>query len=259
VKYNYHTHTFRCHHANGLPEEYIKRAVENGLERMGFSEHFPYRFPDGHQSGYRLPEEEIGAYFEELQGLREAYKDKIEIRIGFEMEYYPAYFQDMLEKATSYGAEYLILGQHFLGPDMPPVPERTINKTQSEANLEKYVSDLVAGIETGVFTYVAHPDIMNFVGDPEIFKSSFRRICCAAKETDTPLEVNFLGLRENRNYPNMLIWELIGQEKAPVTFGFDAHDVPSAFDADSLEKAKSMVQRYGLNYIGEPVLRPLRK
>lgn len=259
MNYNYHTHTFRCHHASGRPEEYIERAVKNGLKKMGFSEHFPYRFPNGHQSWYRLPEEEISAYFEELQGLREAYRDKIEIKIGFEMEYYPAYFDDMLKKAISYGAEYLILGQHFLESDEVPGPVRTITETTSEENLEKYVSDVVAAIRSGVFTYIAHPDIMNFVGDPETFRKAFRRICDAAKETNTPMEVNFLGLRENRNYPNMLIWELFGEEQVPVTFGFDAHDVPSAYDGESLKKAMAMVQRYGLNYIGEPELRPLRK
>ena len=30
MKVNLHTHTFRCHHATGTPEEYVKRAIENG-------------------------------------------------------------------------------------------------------------------------------------------------------------------------------------------------------------------------------------
>ena len=29
MKVNLHTHTFRCHHATGTPEEYIKRAIDN--------------------------------------------------------------------------------------------------------------------------------------------------------------------------------------------------------------------------------------
>ena len=35
MNYNYHTHTFRCNHANGTPEEYIQRAIENGINYIG--------------------------------------------------------------------------------------------------------------------------------------------------------------------------------------------------------------------------------
>ena len=48
---NYHTHTPRCHHATGNEEDYVLRAIENGLQIFGFSDHVPMPFPDGHQSG----------------------------------------------------------------------------------------------------------------------------------------------------------------------------------------------------------------
>ena len=35
---NYHTHTYRCHHADGTEREYVERAIENGLKIFGFSE-----------------------------------------------------------------------------------------------------------------------------------------------------------------------------------------------------------------------------
>ncbi|MBQ7793091.1 MAG: hypothetical protein IJ366_01090 [Clostridia bacterium] len=47
--------------------------------------------------------------------LKEKYKDEIDIKIGFEIEYYPDEFNNMLKNAIDLGAEYLILGQHFLG------------------------------------------------------------------------------------------------------------------------------------------------
>ena len=50
MKVNIHTHTYRCGHASGTPEEYIKRAIENGIEVLGFSEHAPFMFPDSYQS-----------------------------------------------------------------------------------------------------------------------------------------------------------------------------------------------------------------
>ena len=59
---NYHTHTTRCHHASGSEEDYVLRAIENGLEIFGFSDHVPMPFPDGHQSGFRVRLEALEDY-----------------------------------------------------------------------------------------------------------------------------------------------------------------------------------------------------
>lgn len=34
---NYHTHTWRCRHADGTEREYVERAIEGGLKILGFS------------------------------------------------------------------------------------------------------------------------------------------------------------------------------------------------------------------------------
>ena len=66
---------------------------------MGFSDHIAFMFPDGHQSPWRMPVDMVDDYISTLRDLREEYKDKIELHIGFEMEYYPLYFSQMLENA----------------------------------------------------------------------------------------------------------------------------------------------------------------
>ena len=53
--------------------------------------------------------------------MKAKYAGQIELSIGFEMEYYPEYFSQMLENVRQMGAEYLILGQHFLQPEHPVV------------------------------------------------------------------------------------------------------------------------------------------
>ena len=258
MNYNFHTHTKRCGHASGTPEQYIKRAIEHGIEYMGFSDHAPYLYPDGYRSGFRVPMEEAAEYIAEISTLREKYRGKIELRVGFEMEYLPAHFEDMLKTARELGAEYLILGQHFAGEERP-VPVHASLPTDDPEALNRYVSCVLAGIESGVFTYVAHPDVLNFIGDDELYRAQMRRICAAARETGTPLEINFLGLRDKRNYPDERFWQIAGEEQAPVTFGFDAHDVKSAYDSASLKKAEAMVIKYGLNYIGMPEIKMLQK
>lgn len=256
MEYNYHTHTWRCSHASGREEEYIKRAIECGIKYMGFSDHAAFVFPDGYESGYRVPMADVECYVSELRELREKYKDKIDIKIGFEMEYYPMYFKEMLGIAKKAGGEYLILGQHFINNEHPD-GDYTYVGTDDVNLLKEYVSEVIEGMKSGAFTYLAHPDLFRFTGDDEIYRDEMRKICKASKQYEIPLEINFLGIRDNRKYPNPLFWELVGEEQSPVTFGFDAHDVKSAFDGESLITAKAMVEKFKLNYIGMPKIREI--
>ena len=60
---NYHTHTWRCRHADGTEREYVERAIEGGLKILGFSDHSPYPFPDGYDSGMRMRLDQVEGYF----------------------------------------------------------------------------------------------------------------------------------------------------------------------------------------------------
>lgn len=251
MNYNFHTHTYRCHHAEGMPEEYIKRAIESGIEHMGFSEHIPHVFSDGHESHYRMHVADVEDYYREICALREKYKNQIKISVGFEMEYYPMYFEKMYENAIKWGAEYLILGQHFIN-QTPDNYEGTYVVNDGNTDLKEYVRCVTAAMQKGVFTYVAHPDVFNFCGSDDEYCELMRKICIKSLELGVPLEINCLGIKRNRFYPNELFWKVAGEEKSPVTIGFDAHNTYGAYDDSSLEKAKAIVKKYNLNYIGKP-------
>ena len=256
VTYNYHAHTWRCSHASGTEEAYIREAIAGGITHMGFSDHVPLRFPDSYESYFRIPEDQVQDYFETIRGLRKKYRGQIDLKIGFEMEYYPRYFPQMLRRAQAWGCEYLILGQHFIGNEHPD-GTYTGAVNGREEDLREYVDCVLAALETGVFTYVAHPDIFRFRGDAEVYRREMRRLCAAAREHGVPLEINFLGIREGRHYPYEPFWQLVGEVGAPVTFGFDSHDVAAACDRNSQSKAEELVRKYNLNYIGRPECRPI--
>lgn len=257
MNYNYHTHTFRCSHATGTEEEYIQRAIENGIVHMGFSDHIPLRFPDGSESKYRVPVDQVSDYVETLQALREKYAGRLALHIGFEMEYYPDFFAQMYRDARAWGAEYLILGQHFTRAENVDRLHATADHSDPE-QLAQFTDLMLEAIATGAFSYIAHPDVYRFSGDEAAYREQSERLCLAAKEANVPLEINFLGLREGRHYPNPVFWEIAGKVGAPVTFGFDAHNALSAYDGESEQKALALVRTYGLNYVGRPTLRPLK-
>ena len=253
MNYNYHTHTHWCDHATGTPEEYIQNAIQGGIEHMGFSDHTPWIFPDGYESHFRVPMAQAENYMKELRGLRDAYQGQIQLSIGFEMEFYPLYFEKMLKTAQNFGAEYLILGQHFLGNEHPN-GHRSQRQIGNDTHLAEYVDTVVQAMKTGVFSCVAHPDTFRYGGEELTYLRQMEKICAASCQENIPLEINFLGIRENRNYPDPRFWELAGKMGCPVTFGCDAHEAVSAYDGVSLEKARAMVEKYGLNYIGGSTL-----
>lgn len=258
MDYNFHTHTARCGHAKGLEEDYILSAIAGGIKYMGFSEHFPLRLPNGDESYFRLPIAQIPEHIRALHTLRQRYADRLELHIGFEMEYYPDLFPQMLKSAVEYGAEYLILGQHYAGDEYPDGFHVVGEETNDPNHLLRYTDYVLAAMQTGVFTYVAHPDIIWFTGDESLYLQQMRRICQASVQYNLPLEINLNGVRGKRNYPDRRFWALAGEIGCPVTIGFDAHRPRDAYDEASIPTAKAMVQEFGLNYIGRPTLVPLK-
>ena len=255
--YTYHTHTHYCDHATGTPREYIERAISVGIKKMGFSEHIPFVFPNGTEYSYRLPMARTKEYIDTIAALKEEYRDKIEIHTGFETEYIPSHFDEMVDFAVSAGAEYLILGQHSVGCAGVDLHWST-GKTDDVKKLKEYTDSVVSAMESGKIFYVAHPDIFNFTGDSEIYRDEMRRVCKASSETGVPLEINFLGIRQNRRYPKDTFWEIAGEVGCRVVFGMDAHDCLAAGDLESLPYAEELVKKYKLTFLDDPKIKMLK-
>lgn len=240
---NYHTHTWRCRHAVGEDREYVETAIERGIKELGFSDHVPMPFADGHESRFRVPMRLLEDYVKSVLALREEYKEDIDIRLGFEAEYYPDLFEDMLGVIRPYPVEYLLLAQHFNDSretlyNPAPQPSREALKT--------YVDRVVEGMETGRFSCVAHPDLFHFAGPEKAYRQEMGRLCQRAKGLDIPLEINILGLREGRNYPCDRFWPLAAEAGCRVILGSDAHTPGDVAEPGQLRRAADYAARFGL-------------
>ena len=110
LKTNYHTHTIRCGHASGEDEEFVLEAIALGFTELGFTDHI--MLPDHPQIGIRGDYSLLDDYVNSLNKLKEKYKDRITIHIGFEaeaMKYYFPYYRSLLKSGK---IQYLILGNH---------------------------------------------------------------------------------------------------------------------------------------------------
>ncbi len=253
---NYHTHTVRCRHAAGAEEEYVLKAIEGGLQVLGFSDHTPFLFPGDYYSTMRMYPHQLEDYVSSVLTLKEKYKDKIHIRLGLEVEYYPDRMDGLFELIKPYDIEYFILGQHWCGNEQnEPYNGRP---TDDNSLWERYCTQVIEGMKTGLFTYVAHPDLLYFTGDPNFYKEHAARLCQGSKEYDVPLEINLLGIRSGRHYPREDFWEVAGKVGCKVVLGCDAHSPEEVNDPASEAKALELVEKYHLNLLDHIPLRPCK-
>ena len=245
---NYHTHTWRCNHADGTEREYIEAAISEGLRILGFSDHTPYPFPDGHRSRMRMYGDRLEGYVDTLLALKEEYKNEIEIHIGLETEYFPSLFDDLRKMLEPYPVEYMILGQHFLDSEISG--GWTGYPSDSEKDFTHFVRQTVEGMETGVFTYVAHPDIFNYIGnDSGLYTRLMGEICDAALRLDLPLEFNIHGYQYERNYPSKVFWRLAAERGCTAVIGIDAHKEAEMHASVYVGEAYSYLEGLGMTVI----------
>ncbi|MBO6055020.1 MAG: histidinol-phosphatase [Oscillospiraceae bacterium] len=235
---NYHTHTWRCRHAFGEDREYVEAAIAAGFRILGFSDHMPWWADTPGLDHSRMDFELMEDYFTSLNALKKEYADRIEIHIGFEAEYYEDLMPRQLEELRRYSCEYLILGQHFGGYGKRA---HYFGRPFSEPEmLETYVRQITDGIRSGLFLYVAHPDLPFFQGEEPVLRSAYEQILLAAEEKDLPLEINLLGALQNRNYPSELFFRMAKENGNRCIVGLDAHKPEQFQFGPQLERAMAI-------------------
>ena len=251
--FSLHNHTYRCNHATGTEREYVENAIKAGYRVIGFSDHAPMPFENDYVSPFRMDFRQYDDYITVLSDLKREYAGQIEIRIGLEAEYYPKLFPRFLDRIKGTPIEYLILGQHFTHNELDGV--RTADAQTSPELMTYYVDQLIEGIDTGVFTYVAHPDVFHLIGHRDFYRNEMLRLCRHAMAASLPLEINFLGLWDQRHYPCSEYLEALGMTGCSAIYGCDAHSADKVYQPDTVMAAKQLVDHHQINLLSSIPLR----
>ncbi|TAL36595.1 MAG: histidinol-phosphatase HisJ family protein [Spirochaetes bacterium] len=223
---DYHTHTELCEHAVGSVDDYIRAAIDGGLQEIGFADHAP--LPDNLREGITMRVGDTEKYLSLIAGKRAEYAGRIAVKTGFEVDF-P--FFDTFDRRylTHPGIDYLIGSCHFIGDwpfDHPAATERFKERDIDEIYTE-YYAILERLIASGAFQIIGHFDLVKKFGHRARaeFEDTITVLARACASRDIAVELNTAGLRKpvGEIYPSQKILGILFRENTPVTLGSDAH------------------------------------
>ena len=245
-KFNYHSHTYRCGHADldMKDEDYIKEYIEMGFEKIAFTDHCPEKNKIDKRPNIRMEYEQKNEYIDTIKKLKEKYKNKIKIEVGYEIEYIPGDEENLRELKNE--ADKIILGQHFIYDNNKNL--KYIGQSEfSDEELIKYSEYIQKAMKLKLPNIIAHPDMymMNRKEFGKIENEVAKIICEFAEKYDIPLEINLNNIfaktyYENRKlnndsfekqkeklknvfYPCKDFWKVASNYNIKVLYGIDTH------------------------------------
>lgn len=239
-KFNYHTHTYRCGHADldMTDEEYIQEYIKMGVKKVAFTDHCPSRIDK--RKEVRMEYSQKEDYKKNIKKLKEKYADKIEIQFGYEVEYLPG--EEPIINELKEESEKIILGQHFIY-DSNKKLKILGNDKYTDEDLKIYANYIEEALELNIPNIIAHPDFFMLSRDEfgQVETEITRKICKLAEKNDIPLEINLRNIFKVKYknkitprkgnftwdkiiYPCKEFWNIVKEYNVKVVYGMDVHN-----------------------------------
>ncbi|NOZ63272.1 MAG: histidinol-phosphatase [Calditrichaeota bacterium] len=232
-----HIHTSLCNHASGAMIEYVRSGIRVGLASLGFSDHNPLL--PVYENRFRMSDREMEIYVRSISALRERFKEKIDVKMGIELDYLSEEEKFLQNFIDRYPFDYIIGSVHYL---LSPVNGEYVYLSELPGTERKkyfplYFEKIKQAARSGLFDVVAHFDLpKKFWGEMrnEEFRLAERALETIAQQ-GLALEINTSGLRTNgvdESFPGKGIVQMAKEKEIPFVLGSDSHapaDVGSHF------------------------------
>lgn len=252
VKFDLHTHHFRCGHADGNIRDYIEAGIREGLQVIGISDHSPYFGSEKEQAQPKIAmgKSEFVNYINEVLKLKAEYEGRIDVLLGVESDFFPEHADLYQQIYAQYPFDYVIGSVHQTGG----VSIFNKNRWKSLSDAEKirvkenYYELIRDSARSGMFQILGHIDAMkgNYPAFSDI--QAAKAIDSTLKvigECQVAIEINTSGKTKLSGgwYPSDEILERALFYGVDVTFGSDAH-IPSRV-GDEWELVRTRLKELG--------------
>ncbi len=220
---DYHVHTYFSD-GDAWPEDYIGRAIEIGLDEIGFSDHLTLT---QEQQDWSIKLSDLDNYVNRILKLKDS-TDAIKVKLGLEVDYFPGKEKLIYETITGLPLDYIIGSVHYMGDETVDLgPEFYENK---DINLlfESYFQLVGRAAATNLFDFMAHPDLVRIFGHSPVADAEimYRRLARELYKAGVAFEINTNGINKDLGdfYPDRRYLSVFLEEGVPVLVNSDAHN-----------------------------------
>lgn len=248
---NFHMHTIFCDGKDN-PEEYVLKAINNGMKIIGFSAHVPILI----ENNWSMKVNVVDLYFKEIARLKQKYADQLEIYAGFEMDYLVTQSLELINKYIVM-ADYTIGSVHYIYNEsnakyysvdgsVDEVNEtfRIIGRDDNRACVKAYYENVIRVIKTFKPNIVGHLDIIKkqnksnrfFDENDSWYVNLINSVLDTIAQLGTIIEVNTGGMLRgfvDETYPSAWVLTEVCKRKIPIILSSDAHcaeDIDGCFN-----------------------------
>jgi len=239
---NYHSHSHYCDGKSPL-EAHVKAAIAADMHAFGFSSHSPVRFP----SSWNMPLERFDEYLREARGLKERYKDQIQLYVGLEVDFIPEIISPHTDYIKAAKLDHMVGSIHYVDqyPDGRPwevdgrhLPFLAGLKEIFDDNIEtavrRYFELTREMVETCPGIVVGHLDkikMQNEGGDlfsekSDWYREEVEKTLEVIAQKGLIVEVNTRGIYKKKadtTYPSPWILKRIKEMGIPIMLNSDSH------------------------------------
>lgn len=232
MKFDLHTHHFRCGHADGTIRDYIEAGIAAGLDVIGISDHTPYFGSPSEQAFPKIAmaKSELANYVEEVLSLKKEYEGVIDVLLGIESDYFPEHAELYRKTLSTHPFDYIIGSVHSVGgvSIFNKGRWKGLSKEEKIRVKSDYYQLIADSARSGMFQILGHIDAMkgNFPAFSEIPAHQAIDNCLQViGECGVAIEINTSGGTKLVGgwYPSEEILERALHFGVEVTFGSDAH------------------------------------
>lgn len=250
-----HIHTNFSYDGKSNAEEYVLAAIAAGDKKIGFSEHYDYDC-ELWGKGENTPLCNLTAYKKEIDRLKDAYSDKIEILFGIEFGYDKRADMRYAELCDKFRFDYAINSVHlFRGTDFylsDEIKKYCISSKKLFTDyLETVAESVYAEFPFQITGHIGYPlrylPIKEENFDYEDFSFLYDEIFKRIINKNKFLEINTSTKTERPFFPCEHAAErFVALGGKNFSFGSDAHNVLRYKNGESA--AKSFADKFGISY-----------